>query len=166
MARRDIRDEIDRELSIRALQRGRTEAALEPGDVVDAHRSGGRRHGEPADLRDVAALALQHADLDRILFLPFLEERDLVVARHGETQRVPDGRHPHAEIRGALAIDRDVHFGIRHVQPYLDLCDAGDVLSRSERLLRILGNLIEIRPKDVRRDGERDIAFAAAKRGP
>ena len=69
----------------------------------------GRRNGEPADFRDVAALALEHADLDRILLLSFLVEGDLVVARHGEAQRVADGRHPHAEIGGAFAIDRDMN---------------------------------------------------------
>ena len=72
-------------------------------DVVDAHRPGRRRHGQPADLVRVAALVLEDADLDRILLLPFLVERDLIVARHREAQRVADRRHPHAEIGGALA---------------------------------------------------------------
>ena len=38
-------------------------------DVVDAHRAGRRRHRQPADLLDVAALVLEHADLDRVLLL-------------------------------------------------------------------------------------------------
>ena len=57
---------------------------------------------------DVAALVLEHADLDRVLLLPFLEEGDLIVARHRQPQRVADRRHPHAEVGGALAIDGDV----------------------------------------------------------
>ena len=85
-------------------------------DVVDAHRAGRRRHRQPADLLDVAPLVLEHADLDRVLLLAFLVERDLVVAGHREPQRVADGRHPHAEVGGALAVDRDVDFRVRDVE--------------------------------------------------
>jgi hypothetical protein len=100
------------------------------------------------------------------LLLPFLEERDLIVAGDGEAQRIADGRHPHAEIGGAFAVDGDVDFGVRQVEPDLHLRDARDVLRRDERFLRILRNLSQIRAKDVRRDGESADAFAAAKRGP
>ena len=64
-------------------------------------------------------LVLEHADLDRVLLLPFLVERDLIVAGDGQPQRVADRRHPHAEIGGALAVDGDVDLGIRDVE--LDL---------------------------------------------
>ena len=124
-----------------------------------------RRHRQPADLRDVAPLVLEHADLDRILLLPFLEERDLVVAGDGEPQRVADGRHPHAEIGGALAIDGDVDLRVRDVEADLDLGEARHLLRGHERLLRILRDLVEIRPEDVRGDRESAGAFAAAERG-
>ena len=66
----------------------------------------------------------EHADLHRVLLLPFLVERNLIVAGHRQAQRVADGRHPHAEIGGALAIDGDVHLRIRHAEADLDLGEA------------------------------------------
>ena len=72
----------------------------------------------------VAPLVFEHADLDRILLLPFLVERNPVVAGHGQTQRVADGRHPHAEIGGAAAVHRDVNFRVRDAQTQLRLGEA------------------------------------------
>ena len=60
---------------------------------------------------DVAALALEHADLHRVLLAGFAVRRDLVVAGHHQPQRVADRRHAHAEVGGARAVDRDLHFG-------------------------------------------------------
>ena len=138
---RDVGDQADGELPIRALQRRRPEAALDGGDVVDAHLAGGRRHGQPSDLRDVAPLVLEHADLDRVLLGTFLVERDLVVAGHREPERVADGRHPHAEIGRALAIDGDVNLRIRDVQGDLDVGEARQLLRRQQRALRVIGDL-------------------------
>ena len=129
---RDVRDQADGELPVRALQHGRPEAALDRGDVVDPHRPGRRRHGQPADLLDVAPLVLEHAHLDGILLGPFLVERNLVVAGHRQAQRVADGRHPHAEIGGALPIDGDVNLGVRDVQRDLDVGEARQLLRREQ----------------------------------
>ena len=84
----------------------------------------GRRHRQPADLLRVAPLVLEHPDLDRVLLLPFLVERNLVVAGHRQPQRVADRRHPHAEIGGAPAIDGDVNLRVRHAQAHLRLGEA------------------------------------------
>jgi hypothetical protein len=135
-----------RELTVRALQRRRPEPALDSGDVVDPDRSVRRRHRQPADLLDVAALILAHPDLHRVLFGPFLVERDLVVAGHGQPQRVADRRHPHAEIRGALAVDGDVNLRVREVQRDLASVRLGSFCA-AERALRVLGDLLEIGPR-------------------
>ena len=102
--------------------------------------------------------------LTGILLGPFLVERDLVVAGHREPQRVADGRHPHAEIGGALAIDGDVDFRVRDVQRDLGVGEARQLLRREQRLLRVVGDLVEVRPEDVRRDREAAGALAAAER--
>ena len=99
---------------------------------------------------DVAPLVLEDADLDRILLLAFLVERDLVVARHRQPQGVADRRHPHAEVGGALAIDGDVHFGIRQVQADLRLGQARQLLRGRERPQRVVRDLVQIRAEDVR----------------
>ena len=77
---------------------------------------------------DVAALALEDPDLDGILLLPFLVERDLVVSRDRQPQHVADRRHPHAKVGGALAVDRDVDLRIRDIEADLDLGQAGQLL--------------------------------------
>ena len=51
----------------------------------------------PTDV-DVAALALEHADLDRVLLAGFAIRRDLVVAGDHQPERVADRRHAHAEV--------------------------------------------------------------------
>ena len=67
------------------------------------------RDRQLADRLDVAPLALEHADLHRVLLAGLAVGRDLVVARHHQAQRVADRRHADAEIGGARAIDRDLH---------------------------------------------------------
>ena len=116
MPGRDVRDEHDRELPIRALQRRRAEASLEARDVVDSHRARGRRNSQPANLLDIAALALEDANLDWVLLLTFLEVGDLIVARHRQAKRVANRRHAHAEIGRPLPIDGDMDFGVRDVE--------------------------------------------------
>ena len=54
-------------------------------------------------------------------------------------------------------------FGIREIQVDFDVGEAGQLLCRQERLLRILRNLVEIRAEDVRRDGEPAGALTAAE---
>ena len=95
----------------------------------------------------VAPLVLEHADLDRVLLLPFLVERDLVVAGHRQPQRVADGRHPHAEIGGAPAIDGDVNLRVRDAQAHLRLGEARQLLRRLERLHRVVGQLLRGRAR-------------------
>ena len=152
------------ELPVRSLQRARPESALDPRDVVDPDRPGGRRHGQPADLLRVAPLILEDADLDRVLLLPFLVERDPVVAGHGQPQRVADRRHPHAEIGGAPAIDRDVNLRVRDAQAHLRIGEARQSLRRLERLQRVVGQLLQVGTQDVGRDREAALPFAAAQR--
>ena len=113
---------------------------------------------EPLDqlicLGDVAALILEDANLDRVLLLAFLVERDLIVTRHRQPQRVADRRHPHAEIGGAFAIDGNVNLRIGDVEVDLRLGDAANVLRGSKCTLGVLADLIEIRPEDLQGNRE------------
>ena len=97
-------------------------------------------------------LVLEDADLHRVLLLAFLVERNLVVAGHRQPQRVADRRHADAEVRGALAIHGDVNFRVRDAQRDLRLGDARHLAHGGQRLHREVGELIEIRAQDVRRD--------------
>ena len=96
----------------------------------------------------------QHAHLDRILLGPFLVERNLIVARDRQPQRVAHRRHPDAEIGGAPAIDRDMHFGIRQAEVDLHLSEARHLLRLCERARRVFGDLLEVGPENVGGDGE------------
>ena len=122
-----------------------------------------RGNGQPADLFDIAALALEHADLDGILLLPFLVERDLVVAGDRQPKRIADRRHPHAEVGGPFSVDGNVNLGIRDVEPDLDLGQARHALRRNQRSFRVLGDLGKIRPEDVGRDRKPASAFASSR---
>src|SRR5262249_56999703 len=114
----------DRELPVRPLQLARAEAALDSRDVVDPDGAARRLDGETPDLLRIPPLILEDADLDRVLLLPFLVERDAIVTGDGEPQRVADGRHPYAEVRRAAAIDRDVNLRVRDAQTEFGLGDA------------------------------------------
>src|SRR5262249_14691684 len=118
-----------------------------------------------ADFLRVAPLVFEHPDLDRILLLPFLVERDAIVAGDGEAQRIADRRHPHAEIRGAPAVDRDVDLRIRDAQLNFRIGDAGQLLRRLHGAHRIVVQLPQVGPENVRRDREAALAFAAAECG-
>ena len=93
----------------------RAEAALELRDVVDADRAAGRRrHGQLADRRRCrAAGSRARGSSPDTARRAFAVARDLVVAGHHQAQRVADGRHPHAEVGRARAIDRDVDLRVR-----------------------------------------------------
>src|SRR4029450_9509329 len=103
-------------------------------------------------------------NLDRVLLGPLLVERDLVVAGHCEPERVADGRHPDAKVRGAPAVHSDVNLGVREVEGDLGVGEAWHLLRRKERAFGVLGNLLEIRAQYVCRDGEAAGALAAAER--
>ena len=102
----------------------RPEAAVQLGDVVDAHRPAGRRrHRELADRARCRGAGLRaRGSSPDTARRAFAIARDLVVAGHHQPQRVADRRHPDAEIRGARAIDRDVHLraGVAVVGPRVD----------------------------------------------
>ena len=134
-------------------------------DVVDADRPVGRRHGQPADLLGVAPLILEHADLDRVLLLPFLVERDPIVAGHRQPQRVADGRHPDAEVGGAPAIDRDVNLRVRDAQAQLRLGEARACAAPPRAPSSTTSvSCFEVRAEDVGRDREAALPLAAAQR--
>ena len=164
MARRNIGRQHHRELTVRSLQRARSEAAFDARDVVDPNRAIQRRDRQPPDFRRVAPLVLEHANLDWILLLSFLVEGDSIVAGDGEAERVADRRHPHAEIRGAPAVDGDVDFWIRHAQAEFWFGQARHTLRGCEGFHRVVGQLRQIRPEDVRRNRVTALTLAAAQR--
>ena len=96
-----------------------------------------RSDGELADHVDVAALALQHADRDRVLFAGFAIRRDLVVAGHHQPERVADRRHAHTQVGRARPIHGHLHLGA-------GIAVVGFRVDEARGLLGLLDNLLRV----------------------
>ena len=123
---------VDRILPVRAGDAGGPESALQPRDVVDPDRLARcRGHRQLADHVDVAALALQHANGDRVLLAGLAIRRDLVVAGHHQPERAADRRHAHAQVGRARPIHGHLHLGAGIAVVRLRVDQAGVVLAFS-----------------------------------
>ena len=107
-------------------------------------------------------LAFEDANLHRILLGAVAEGRDLVVARHHQPQRAADVRDPDAEIRGAGAVHRHVHFGAGVAEIGLGVDQARQLLRVQQELLRVVVQLQHVRA--LQRGLDREVAVAAAER--
>lgn len=127
----------------------RTESTLELRDVVDPHRATAERaDGQCAHLVDVPSLILLDADLHRIPLATLAIVRDLVIARDHQTQRVVDGRHPHAEVGRFRTVYRDLHLRARVAVIRARVDQARRLSGPAQRLLRVL---VQLAPSPVTR---------------
>src|SRR5438128_146649 len=115
---------------------------------------------------EVAALALEHANLDWVLLRTLPIRRDLVVAGDRQAERVADRRHAHAKIGRAPAVDRHAHFGVGDVERDLRVREARRLLRLRDRLQGVVAKAIEVGSQKTRRDGEANASarLAAAER--
>ena len=122
-----------------------------------------RGDGELAHHVDVAALALQHANRDRVLLAGFAIRRDLVVAGHHQPERVADRRHAHAQVGRARPIHGHLHLGAGIAVIGLRVDEARGLLGLLDDPLRVVVERAEIGAEQRRLEPE---VAAAAERIP